>query len=164
MRSRGAQARFWLVMLLLVVAHYGLRPRLGDPRLAPDFLLIALLFFAIRVRPGAGAAAGFIVGLLQDAVAPTAFGASALATTVVGFGAGWIKAMFVADNLLINALFVFAAAWLRDAITLVTSNQLGGGALAWQLAVWSPLAALSTAAAAFLVRLIFRPWLSVRAA
>ena len=159
----GRRYRFWVIIALLVVAHFALRPRLGDPRFTPDFLLIAQLFLAIRKRPGVGAMAGFVVGLLTDAVAPTAFGAAALATTIVGFGSGWIRAMFVTDNLVINALFVFAAAWLRDLIQVLASNQLAGHALVWQLIAWSPLAALSTAVAAFLVRLFLRSWLDTRA-
>ena len=107
--------------------------------------------------------AGFIVGLLTDAVAPTAFGAAALATTIIGFGSGWIRSMFVTDNLLINALFVFVAAWLRDLIQVLASNQLAGHALVWQLVAWSPLAALSTAAAALLIRLFLRSWIDTRA-
>lgn len=163
MRSPAGRFRFWLVLLLLVVAHFAVRPRLGDPRFAPDFLLIALLFLAIRTRPGVGAAAGFVLGILTDALAPTAFGAAALATTIVGFGAGWIKGMFVTENLLINALFVLVAAWLRDVIQVVASNQMAGSALLAQLAVWSPLAALATAATALVLRLLFRGWLDPRA-
>ena len=159
MPKRG---RFAVVLLLLVVAQYALRPRLGDSRFAPDFLLIAVLFLALRSRPAVGAVAGFIVGLLGDAVASTAFGASALATTLVGFATGWARNMFVADNLLINALFVFVATWLRDIIQVVASNQLAGGALLWQLFVLSPAAALSTAAAAAAVRLLFRSWVDQR--
>jgi rod shape-determining protein MreD len=156
--------RYWVVLLLLVIAHFALRPRMGDPRYTPDFLLIALLFLAIRARPGLGAIAGFVVGILTDAVAPTAFGAAALATTIIGFGAGWIRSMFVTDNLLINALFVFVAAWLRDIIQVLASNQLEGQRLLWQLIAWSPLAALSTAFAALLVRIFLRSWLDTRTA
>lgn len=162
MPRRGDRFKFWAALLLLAVAQFALRPRLGDPRWAPDFLLIAVLFLALRTRPAAGAAAGFVVGLMTDAVAPTAFGAAALATTLVGFGAGWVKALFVADNLLVNVLFVFGASWLRDIIQVLASNQLKGGALLWQLLAWSPLAALSTAAAAVVVRMLFRGWLDPR--
>ena len=156
---RSSNLRFGTVLVLLAVAQFALRPRLGDPRFAPDFLLIALLFLAIRTRPGVGAVAGFVAGVVSDAVAPTAFGAAALATTLIGFGAGWIRAMFVTDNLLINALFVFGAAWLRDIIQLVVANQLAGHALLWQAGVYSPIAALTTAVTAFLIRLFFRSWL-----
>src|SRR5437762_13482201 len=116
LRRTADRARYWTVLLLLLVAHFVVRPRLGDPRYAPDFLLIALLFFAFGTRPGLAALAGFAVGILTDALAPTAFGAAALATTLVGFGASWIRALFVTDNILINALFVLGAAWLRAVV------------------------------------------------
>ena len=154
------RARLWAVLLLLVALHFYVRPRLGDPRFTPDFVLIALLFLSIRSRPGAGALAGFTVGILTDAVAPTAFGAAALAGTAVGFLAGWLKAMFVADNALITALFVFGAAWLRDVIQVLASNQLEGGALGWQLLAWSPIAAGTTAVTALVTLLVFRSWLA----
>lgn len=159
MTSRPALIRFWAVLLTLATLHFALRPWLGDPRVAPDFVLVALLFLAIRTRPGFGAAAGFVVGLLTDAIAPTAFGAAALATTAVGYLSGWLKVFAFADNLLVNALFVFSAAWLRDAIQVLAGNQLSGGELAWQLLVWSPLAGLTTAAVAFGVLLVFGGWL-----
>jgi rod shape-determining protein MreD len=149
-------------MALLVLLHYYVRPRLGDPRFTPDFIFIAFLFLATRTRPAVGAVAGFLVGLLTDAVAPTAFGAAALAHTIVGFLAGLATTAFVADNALVTGLFVFVAAWLRDVIQVLASNQLRGGALAWQLLAGSPLAALSTAVAALIVFLVFRSWLGAR--
>jgi rod shape-determining protein MreD len=153
------RVRVAAVLALLVAAHFVVRPRLGDPRFTPDFLLVALLFFAIRARPMAGTIAGFALGIVTGAVAPTAFGAAALALTVVGYLAGWLKAIVFADNLLVTALFVFGAAWLRDAVEVLAAHQLLGGALTWQLLAFSPLAALSTAAAATLTLVVFRGWL-----
>jgi rod shape-determining protein MreD len=161
-KTAATKVRFGGVLLLLVGLHFYVRPRLGDPRFTPDFVLVALLFLALRSRPGVGAAAGFVVGLLADAVSPTTFGAGALAGTAVGFLAGWVKALFVADNALVTALFVFFASWLRDAIEVLAGNQMAGGALGWQLLAAAPLAALSTAAAALLTLLLFRPWLAGR--
>lgn len=156
--------RFAAVMALLVALQVLLRPLLGDPRFAPDFVLIALLFLAIRTRPAVGAAAGFLIGIAIDALAPTAFGAAALACTVTGFLAGWVKALVFADNILMTSLFVLLAAWLRDVIQTLAANQLSGGALAWQLLAYSPLAALSTGAAALVILALFRGWLGLRAA
>jgi rod shape-determining protein MreD len=163
-RISEARIKVALVLALLVAAHFAVRPRLGDSRFAPDFVLIALLLFAIRVRPLGGSIAGFLVGLVTDAVAPTAFGAAALALTVVGYGAGWLKAVVFADNLLVTAVFVFVASWVRDAIEVLAAHQLQGGALAWQLLAFSPLAALSTSAAAAVTLLLFRGWLRQRPA
>lgn len=161
MRS-AALLRFAAVMALLLVLHFVVRPRLGDPRFAPDFVLVALLFLAIRTRPGVGAGAGFLVGISIDAVAPTAFGAAALAYTAIGFLAGWVKVVLFAENAVMTALFVLLAAWLRDVIQVVASNQLTGHALTWQLLVYSPLAAVTTALAALVVLVIFRRWLGLR--
>jgi rod shape-determining protein MreD len=147
-------------LLILVAAHVVLRPRFAPSRYAPDLVLVALLFLAIRTRPAVGAIAGFAVGLLSDAVAPTTFGAGAFALTIVGFAAGWLKAVVFADNLLVNALIVFAASWLRDVLQIAASNQLRGGALGMQLLVVSPAAALSTAAAAIVALFVLRGWLT----
>jgi len=163
-RIAAPQVRVGLVLALLVAAHFVVRPRLGDPRFAPDFVLVALLFFATRVRPMAGTIAGFLVGLVTDAVAPTAFGSAAVALTVVGYLSGWLKAVVFADNLLVNGLFVFAAAWARDVIEVLVAHQLQGGELGWQLLALSPLAAASTAAAAVVTLLLFRGWLRQSAA
>lgn len=159
MRLAPSHFRTLIVVALLIAAQFLLRPRLGDPRYAPDFVLVALLVFAIRARPMAGTIAGFLVGLITDAVAPTAFGAAALALTIVGYLAGWLKAVVFADNILITAVFVFAAAWLRDIIEVLVARQLSGGALAWQLLAQSPLAALATAVVAVATLVLFRSWL-----
>ena len=47
-----ARTRLLLVMLFLLVLHFYVRPRLFDFKFAPDFLLVALLVYAIRSRPG----------------------------------------------------------------------------------------------------------------
>jgi rod shape-determining protein MreD len=158
-RLAAPRLRLAAVLLLLLAAHFWLRPRVFPGRFAPDLVLVALLFFAIRSRPGAGAVAGFLVGLLTDAVAPTTFGAAAFSLTIVGYAAGWLKAVVFADNLLVTAVFVFAASWLRDLLELVASTALRSGALGTQLLVLSPGSALSTSAAAVVALLLFRGWL-----
>lgn len=159
MRIAPARLKLAAVLVLLVAAHFALRPRFAATPFAPDLVLVALLFFAIRSRPGVGAAAGFVVGLLADAVAPTSFGAGALALTIVGYLAGWLKAVVFADNLLVNALFVFLASWARDVLEVLASGRLRSGALGTQLLVTSPAAALTTSAAALVALLVFRGWL-----
>jgi rod shape-determining protein MreD len=83
--SRANRIQLLLVMALLVLLHFYLRPRLWNARVSPDFLLIALVIFALRAGPGAGAMAGFVAGVVSDALTPAAFGAGALAHTVVGY-------------------------------------------------------------------------------
>jgi rod shape-determining protein MreD len=159
-----ASYRLGGVLLLLGVLHFTVRPWLGNPRAAPDFLLLALLVYAIRARPGAAAIVGFAVGLMGDALTPVAFGAGALAHTVVGYLAAWGKAVFFAENLAVNAGFFFAGTWIRDLLVLVGSGHLGGTDLLWQLALWSPLKAATTALVGVVVLVVFRRSLSIRIA
>jgi rod shape-determining protein MreD len=156
------QYRLAFVMLLLVILHFVLRPFLADSRGAPDFLLLALLVFAVRARPGDAAIAGFVVGLLADSLTPIAFGAGALAHTCVGYLAAWGKAVFFAENVLVSAGFFFLGTWLRDAIVLVAGRHMDQTALLWQLSVWSPVKALATALVGVVVLVVFRRWLHVR--
>jgi rod shape-determining protein MreD len=157
-RSRGKLA---FVLLLLLLLQFYLRPRLWDSRAAPDFIMLGLLIYATRARPGAAAVAGFLTGLMMDSLGPSRFGAAALANTMVGYLAAWGRAVFFADNLLVHAGFIWAGVWLRDLIVLLASGA-GGRALLWQLAVWSPLQALTTAVAGVLILVIFRDWLAIR--
>ncbi|MFQ5550739.1 MAG: rod shape-determining protein MreD [Gemmatimonadales bacterium] len=159
MRRRAGSSLF--IVALLALLHFGLSPWLGDRRVAPDFLFLALMVYAIRVRPGAAAVAGFSVGILRDSIAVLGFGAEALAHTVVGYLAAWGKAVFFADNLIVNAGFFFAGVWLRDVLVLLGGGMPLGGIL-WQFFFWSVLKALTTAAAGVVVLLMFRNWLDVR--
>jgi rod shape-determining protein MreD len=155
--------RMMAVLLLLVALHFVLRPFLGDSRVAPDLLLLALLLYAIQARPGDAAIAGFVVGLLADSLTPVAFGAGAFAHTVVAYLAAWGKAIFFAESVPVSAAFVFVGSWLRDLLVLVAGRHMGERSLLWQLAVWSPLKALTTALAGVIVLVLFRRWLRVRA-
>lgn len=161
MQIRADRSRLWMVLGLLAVLHFAVRPRLGSPQVAPDFLMLALLLYAIRSRPGAAALAGFIIGLAGDAVAPSRIGAGALAHTVVGYLAAWGRAVFFPDNLFVNGLVIALGVWIRNAI-LLTASGSGAGGLTMALFVWSPLQALTTALTAAMVLLVFQRWLDIR--
>ena len=100
---RTDRYRYPIIMTLLVLMQFTVRSRLGGDRVAPDFLLLALLIYTIRAEPGRSAAAGFIVGLLRDALTPASFGAGALAHTIVGFMSSWSKAVFFAEHVFVRA-------------------------------------------------------------
>ncbi len=154
----GSTLRAGMIFLLLVFLHYTLRPLLGW-RAPMDFLLLALLLSAIRVRPAIGALIGLALGLVSDSLTPDALGAGAIAMTVVGYLASWLKAVFFADNIALNALFFFLGKWLFDVIYFVVENRIGGIELVQQLLLWSPLSAAATALAGILLILVMRPLL-----
>jgi len=164
-RRGGAGERGPLFLFLgfafLVGLHFYARPRLFDHRVAPDFLLLALMLVAIRARPGIAAAAGFMVGLVSDVLTPANFGAGALAHTVVGYFASWARAVFFPNNLLVNAGLIALAVMVRNALVLLASTT-PASELGRTLVVWSPLQALTTGVAGILVLLLLRNWFAIR--
>ncbi|MBK6305697.1 MAG: hypothetical protein IPF47_08320 [Gemmatimonadetes bacterium] len=144
-----------LLFVALVAAHYFLRPLLGW-RVSMDFLVIAVLLVAVRVRPGVAALTGFTLCLIGDSLAPATFGAGALAMSIVGFSASWLKAVFFSDNVFLHAFFFFVGKWAFDVLFVVAGRQGGVYDMATQMVLWSPLAAALTAVTGVLVLLLFR--------
>jgi rod shape-determining protein MreD len=159
---RTDRYRYLLVLAGLVALQFSVRSRLGNEKIAPDFLLLALMIYTIRAQPGKGAVAGLVVGLMRDALAPASFGAGALAHTIVGYLSAWGKAVFFAENLFVNGCLFFAGTWLRNLVVSLASGTLQGGQLGWELLVWSPLQSLTTAVVGMLTVWIFSRWLMIR--
>ncbi len=159
----AAAVRTGIVCVILIVMHYTLRPLLAW-RASIDFLLIALVFGSVRVRPAAAAVYGFILGLATDSLSLGVFGAGALAGTIVGFSASWLKAVFFADNLALNAFFLFVGKWLFDLVYVLMERRMHGIEMLMQIVVWSPLAAAVTAVAGAVAITVLRPILEVRTA
>ena len=154
----GSIARALATFLILVLLHYTLRPLLGW-RAPMDFLVLALLLASIRVRPAVGALIGLAVGIVSDSLTPDALGAGAVAMTIVGYLASWLKAVFFADNIALNAFFFFLGKWVFDLIYFIVEHRLGGIELVQQLLLWSPLSAAATAVAGVLLLFVMRPLL-----
>jgi rod shape-determining protein MreD len=141
---------------LLIILQFTVRPLLAWH--APiDFLVITLLYGAVRMRPGWAALFGFAIGLASDSLALDVFGASALAMTVIGFSASWLKAVFFADNLALSAFFLFLGKWAFDLLFLVTQHRMTPQAILAQLLSWSLLSAVVTAAAGVVLTTVLRP-------
>ncbi len=158
--TRSGRLQLGLIMGLLVLLHFYVRPRFGATRLSPDLLLFALVTFAMRSGPGAGAVAGFLVGLMNDALSPARFGASTLAHTLVGYAAAWGRAVFFAENILVTAAFVAVGLWLRDLVLLLASGA--GGQLGVTLALYAPLQGIITAIVGAVVLFAARQFFDLR--
>jgi rod shape-determining protein MreD len=144
------------VVVVLVVLQFIVQP-LMPWRVSPDFLIMAVLYGAVRMRPGWAAVLGFGIGLATDSLILSGFGTGALAMAVVGFGASWLKGMFFADNVAINAAFLFLGKWAFDIIVVVAQHQMSIGATLAQVFGWSILSALMTAVVGVVAMAILRP-------
>jgi rod shape-determining protein MreD len=156
--SLGSIARAVATFVLLILLHYTLRPLLGW-RAPMDFMILALLLASIRVRPAVGAIIGLALGIVSDSLTPDSLGAGAIAMTIVGYLASWLKAVFFADNIALNAFFFFLGKWVFDLIYFLVEHKLGGIELVQQLLLWSPLSAAATAIAGVLLLFVMRPLL-----
>lgn len=152
----ASAARAFVGFALLVTAHFGLRPLFGT-RVMVDFLVIGILFAAVRMRPGLAAVLGFSLGLAVDSLAPGTFGAAMISLTLIAFGASWLKAVFFANHIALTGLFIFLGKWCFDAVYALLGGGVRGVDLVVRLLLWSPLAAALTAVVAILLLTIFRP-------
>ena len=74
-----------------------------------DLVLVGVVYCSLQWGPVAGMMGGTLGGLLQDLLAGTIVGVSALAKTIVGFGAGVIGTQFVLARPRARMLIVAAA-------------------------------------------------------
>lgn len=101
---------------LLVLLHFTFRVGFGWGAGAPDLLTLALLLVAREVAMGPAALVGLLLGLLEDALSVLAFGASALALTVVAIVGSRTRDLFVGDSRLFALSYFFLGKWLRDLV------------------------------------------------
>ncbi len=156
-------ARLTIAVAVLVIAHFVLRPLLGD-RIEIDFLVLALLLLSIRVRPGVGAMLGLMMGAASDAAAPAGFGSAMLALTLVGYVTSWLKAAFFAENAVLDGIVIFASAWGVILLRLLLSGRGFETGFAVAALVWAPLSAATTALVGAVMFVVLRPLLKPAAA
>ena len=160
--ARANRVQLAVVLLLLVLLHFYVRPRLWGPRVSPDFLLVGpdAVRHAERARgvgggrlPGrahggrahAGPVRGGRAGAhRRGATSPPGRGRSSSPTTCSS-----------------TPPSSPAGVWLRDFLVLVASGS-GDGSVLTELAVYSPLQALTSALFALVILLAFREWFSIR--
>lgn len=150
--GRPRRGLFALLWLALVSLHFALRPLWFSWPVAPDFLVCALLLAARSLRVGPAAGFGFALGLLEDSLAVSDFGVGALVGTVAGALGSWSRDVFLGDEPLFIAAYLFTGKWGVDLAVLF----LTGGATWWGALVMAPGNAVLTAAAGALLAAVAR--------
>ena len=152
-RSRSS---YWMFVVTLVVLYLLLHIGMGLNTRTPDLMTVAVLFAARRLNGAPAAGAGFLVGLIQDALSLTFFGASALTKSIIGFVGVRAREFFVGDSFLFIGLYLFAGKWLHDVLFGFIARGLARGSLTTRLFVDAPLAALYAAAAGLVALTVYR--------
>ncbi|MDQ3388164.1 MAG: hypothetical protein M3483_01540 [Gemmatimonadota bacterium] len=145
-----------IFVAILVILHFVLRVGLGLGFLVPDLILVALLLAARHMRAGWAAGLGLLLGVLEGAVIPFAFGASALALTILGFAGARSRELFAGYSPVLLALYLFAGKWAYDILVyvIVMANSRPGPISTLYLV--SPLSAVYAAAAGLAVYSAYR--------
>jgi rod shape-determining protein MreD len=155
MATRSTPA-FWVFFVLLLIVNFLLHIGLGLGSSAPDLATVALLLGVRRVRSPVAAALGLGIGLLQDSLAVTAFGADALVLTVLGFLGARSRDLFEGDSLLFVGAYLFLGKWLHDLGYWALTRGDGPSDFVGQMLMQAPLSALYAAGAGIAALLIFR--------
>lgn len=142
MASRGTAAR-WILVALLLSAHFALHPTLAGWPAGPDLLAGGLLLGSLQLRAGHAAALGFVLGLLEGSMTLGAPGPLMVIFTIAGYAGARLRDLFYSDTTRFVPTFVFVGVWALDAVLAIV--------LAWPpepavLVLMAPVAAAATAA------------------
>ncbi len=138
-------------MLGLVSLHFALRPLWVSWPAAPDFLVCGLLLAARHLRAGTASALGFALGLLEDSLAVARFGVGSLVFTAVAFLGSRSRDVFLGDEPLFIAAYLFVGKWAVDIAIGLTGTPSWTGLL-----MWAPVSAAATAVVGWLLASLLR--------
>lgn len=131
--------------LVLALAHFFFRPYLVRAWWSPDLLAAAVLVAALHLRAGRAALVGFVLGLLEGAMALEGLGILAAGYAALAYAGARMWDLFYADARLFLPVYLLLGAW---ALLLVNAWTSMGG-LTWSFSLLrAPVAALTTAVAA----------------
>ena len=152
------EARVWMVVVTLCVLHFLLHVGFGFGPRAPDLLTVALLLASRELQPGVAAAAGLLLGLMEDAMSVLSFGANSLAMTLVGALGALTRDLFVGDSFVFLISYFLLGKWIRDLAHWSMVSDAVRQPFVDGMLVQAPLASLYAASVAVVVVLLTGLW------
>jgi rod shape-determining protein MreD len=150
--------RVWATVGVLALLHFLLHLGLGLGNIAPDLLTISLLLAAREVGMGTAAGIGFAFGLLLDAFSLLAFGANAVAMTLLGASGARTRDLFVGDSFFFVVSYLFLGKWVKDLLYWVLVGEGIREPFVQAVLVESSMNALYAAAVGVLVVTVTGAW------
>lgn len=107
----------WVAVFLgAFILQTTVSPLISVLGITPDFLLVALFFFALQTDVLPALLVGFVLGLFQDIYASAMIGQNALAKTLLGFLIGMFNERVMRTDPLIKSILLIFAFLLHDLI------------------------------------------------
>src|SRR5712671_4365183 len=85
----GKNFKYALISLFLIIVQTQATRLLSIDEIAPDILIIWIVYLALRTGQLSGTLWGFAIGLVFDLVTGNFIGLSAMTKTISGFAAGY---------------------------------------------------------------------------
>lgn len=126
----------------LVCAHFLVRPFLYPVAVAPNLLIGALLLAALRLSAGWAALLGFVLGVLEAAMALAGLGRISLVLMLVGYLSARSRDLLFADARFFVYAYLFLGTWVAESGLAVA---LGGASDPIRLLLQAPASAALTA-------------------
>lgn len=123
-RARGqwaeslSRGRFAALVAVSLVFALAIEEPLVIRGAAPDFVVIPLVFAAIRLGAAQGAAAGFGLGLFRDSLFLLDFGLHALVMTILGYAIGKARETLYLTTPGVDVLLLAGAKLALDVVIL----------------------------------------------
>ena len=144
----GNRAGLVITVAVLAFLHFALSPATASWFARPNLLLCAVLVAALQVRPGASAAVGFVLGLLEDAMAVSHFGLATISLVILAYVGSQARAVFLGEEPLFMGTYVLLGTWVYEVGTYLILGA-GGDTLSFIL-LRAPLDGLATAVVGYL--------------
>ncbi len=112
----GSAGRFGLIVTVALLAflHYTLSPLLDTLFIRPNLLVCGVLVAARAMRPGGAAALGFLLGLLEDALAVSHFGLATLLLVLVAYLGSQTRELFLGEEPLFMGTYLLVGTWVYE--------------------------------------------------
>ncbi|WP_419161860.1 hypothetical protein [Candidatus Palauibacter sp.] len=133
----------WLVVALLLLAHFALHPLWSRWPVGLDLVAGGLFLGSLLLPWGRAAAFGGLIGLLEASISLGPLGPVILLFSLVGCLASWLRHLIYSDSSRFTAIFLFLGVWvLRIALTALVGGELSFASVL----VYTPASAALTTA------------------
>jgi len=115
------------VVVAALALHTTVLERISIAGVKPDLLLAIVVYVSLLMGPVYGTAAGFALGLAQDAQSHHLLGLNAMAKAIAGFAAGHVWEGLAKESPLTQMAVLFGSAVLHNLVflTVYTWAQMG---------------------------------------
>jgi len=110
---RGSLLRILIIVMLGLVQSSFFFDAISINGVAPDLLLIFIVFVGFKSGVMDGQTSGFAAGFMQQIFSTALFGLYAFSFTVVGFSIGMVQKKIYSDNFITAIFLVFFATLIK---------------------------------------------------